>query len=113
MQMQSALARTQHEKAKPHTTLFVFFVSILLMFSACALPVRVKQASPEDVQRRMTGDVLTTGELSIPTENTLRRHALTERFEDAPEHALVELHAEAVRDDNPGDFFALSELSFY
>jgi len=111
--MQSALARTQREKASHLSPSLVFLVSTLLMLSACALPVRVRQASPEDVQRRMTGDVLTTGELSIPTENTLRRHALTERFEDVPEHALVELHAEAVRDDNPGDFFALSELSFY
>ncbi|HJY81638.1 MAG TPA: alpha/beta fold hydrolase [Candidatus Binatia bacterium] len=64
-------------------------------------------------QRRLTSTVLSTGNLSIASENTLRRYFLTERFEDAPEHALVELHAAAVRNDDQNALFALSELSFY
>src|SRR5262245_7052952 len=68
---------------------------LLLLVSSCALPVTVKHTDPEVAQRRLTGDVLTNGELSIATENTLHRHALTHRFEDTPEQALVELHAEA------------------
>jgi pimeloyl-ACP methyl ester carboxylesterase len=91
----------------------VCLTASLLLASACSLPVTVKRGDPEVAQRRLTGTVLTTGELSIASENTLRRYLLTERFEDAPEHALVELHAAAVRDDNPNALFVLSELSFY
>jgi hypothetical protein len=65
------------------------------------------------VQRQLTGYVLTTGEPSLASANTLRRYLLTARFADAPEHALADLHAAAVRDDNPDVLFALSELSFY
>jgi pimeloyl-ACP methyl ester carboxylesterase len=65
------------------------------------------------VQRQLTGYVLTNGQLSLAAENTLRRHLLTQRFQDTPEQALAELHAAAVRDDNPDALFALAELSFY
>src|SRR5262249_41932422 len=111
--MNTILGRTQHEKASHHTTLVVFLVSPLLLVSACALPVTVKHTDPEVAQRRLTSTVLTTGELSIASKNTLRRYFLTERFDDAPEHALVELHAAAVRNDDQNALFALSELSFY
>jgi len=107
------LDQERPKKVRSHVSLSMCLVSILFLVSACAVPVRVKQASPEAVQRRLTGDALTTGELSLASQNTLRQHFLTQRFEDAPEHALVELHAEAVRDDNPNDLFALAELSFY
>jgi hypothetical protein len=83
------------------------------MMSACALPVTVKHTDPEVAQRRLTSTVLTTGDLSIASENTLRRYFLTQRFEDAPAYALVELHAAAVRNGDQNALFALSELSFY
>ena len=111
--METTLNRTQRGQARSHTTLVVGIVGSLFLVSACAFPVTVKRADPEAVQRELTGYVLTTGELSLASENTLRRYALTERFEDAPENALAELHAAAIRDDNPNAIFALSELSFY
>ena len=83
---------------------------LLLLLSSCALPVRVRHTDPEVAHRRLTGDVLTNGELSLASENTLRRYFLTQRFEDAPEHALVELHAAAVRSGDEDALFALSEL---
>ena len=73
----------------------------------------VKRGDPETVQRELTGYVLTTGEPSLASENTLRRYFLTERFEDSPEHALAELHAAGIRNDDPNALFVLSELSFY
>src|SRR5262249_37696947 len=85
----------------------------VLILSACALPVTVKRANPEAVHRRLTGDVLTTGEPSLVSQNTLRRHLLTERFEDAPTQALADLHADAVREGDANDLFTLAELSFY
>jgi pimeloyl-ACP methyl ester carboxylesterase len=111
--METTFNQTHDEKAKRDTTLVVFLGSFFLLASACALPVTVKQADPEAVQRQLTGYVLTTGELSLASENTLRRYLLTERFSDAPVQALAELHVAAVRDDIPNTLFALSELSFY
>ena len=109
----SDFGQSQHKKARRHTALIACIASFVLLASACALPVTVKRADPETVQRQLTGNVLTTGELSFASENLLRRYLLTERFEDAPEHALAELHATAVRDDDPNALFVLSELSFY
>lgn len=105
--------RTQYGKTRPHLTFIACFIGFALLASACSLPVTVSRADPKTVHRQLTGYVLTTGELSLASENTLRRYLLTERFEDAPEHALVELHAAAVRDHIANTLFALSELSFY
>jgi len=96
-----------------HAALVVGVVGCVLLASACALPVTVKRGDPETVQRQLTGYVLTTGEPSNASKNTLRRYFLTERFEDYPEHALAELHVATIRGDDPNALFVLSELSFY
>ena len=111
--METSPRQTQHAKVRRHAALLVCLVGFILLAPACSLPVTVKHTDPEVAQRRITGTVLTTGELSIASENTLRRYFLTQRFEDAPAHALVELHAAVVRDGDPRGLFALSELSFY
>jgi pimeloyl-ACP methyl ester carboxylesterase len=111
--METTPGQTQCRKARYHTTLVMGLVGFVLLASACALPVTVKRGNPETVHRRLTGDVLTTGEPSLVSENTLRRHLLTQRFEDAPEQALAELHADAVREGDEDDLFTLAELSFY
>jgi len=111
--MKKAIRKTWHRGASIVRTLLGLLTGILFMTSACALPVTVKRANPETVHRRLTGDVLSTGEPSLVSENTLRRHLLTQRFEDAPEQALAELHADAVREGDANDLFTLAELSFY
>ncbi|MBI3797372.1 MAG: alpha/beta fold hydrolase [Deltaproteobacteria bacterium] len=111
--MEKAIGKERYRETRMFRTLLGLLTCTLLMTSACALPVTVKRANPEAVQRRLTGDVLTTGEPSLVSENTLRRNLLTQRFEDAPEQALADLHADAIRDNNPNDLFALAELSFY
>ena len=112
-QPRSDFDHSQHKKAKHHISLIVCIAGFVLLASACALPVTVKRADPETVQRQLTGNVLTTGEPSLASKNLLRRYLLTERFEDTPEHALAEIHAAAVRDNDPNALFVLSELSFY
>jgi hypothetical protein len=82
----------QRGAPRSHTARVVCLVACALLASACALPVAVKRADPEVVQRQLTGYILTTGQLSLATENTLRRFLLTERFADSPERALAELH---------------------
>src|SRR5262245_5957482 len=111
--MEKTLARVPQRKRIHHSALVVSLMSCLLLASACSLPVTVKRGDPETVQRELTGYVLTTGEPSMVSENTLRRYFLTERFEDYPEHALAELHTAVIQDDNQDALFVLSELSFY
>ena len=94
--METTPRHPQHGTMRHPNALVVGVVGCVLLASACALPVTVKRGDPETVQRELTGYVLTTGEPSLASENILRRYFLTERFEDAPEHALAELHA-AVR----------------
>src|SRR3954466_1976145 len=96
--MEKTTRKARPQGASIFRTLPGLLTGILLLTSACALPVTVKRANPETVHRRLTGDVLTTGEPSLVSENTLRRHLLTQRFADAPEQALAELHADAVRE---------------
>src|SRR6185369_12216927 len=110
---EKTMGKGQYREVQIFRNLLGLFTGILVMTSACALPVTVKRANPETVHRRLTGDVLTTGEPSLVSENTLRRHLLTQRFEDAPEQALAELHADAVREGDANDLFTLAELSFY
>ena len=111
--METTPRHPQHGTMRHPNALVAGVVGCVLLASACALPVTVKRGDPETVQRQLTGYVLTTGELSNASKNILRRYFLTERFEDYPEHALAELHAAGLRNDDANALFVLSELSFY
>lgn len=89
-------------------------VGLSLFAAACSAPVGVKRISPERAHRALTSNVLSTGELSGPTEILLRRYDLTRQFKDDPAAVLAELH-ELVVDGTAGEdeFFALAELSFF
>src|SRR5260370_40103740 len=67
-------------------------VGLLLLLAACATPVQVDRADPRVVQRELTSDVISTGNISEPTQIVLHRQDLTERFESDPEGAIVSLH---------------------
>jgi hypothetical protein len=82
--------------------------------SGCAPLVGLKRLSTRDVGRSYTSNVLSTDDLSDVTRIALRRHNLTERFDDDPEAALAQLHAIAVHESaSNDDLFALAELSFF
>lgn len=88
-------------------------VGLVLLAAGCATPVRVERVDPASVHQELTGNVLTSGTPSGSTRIVLRRNDLTDRFEDEPDRALVELHAAAVADPDTTDrLFALAELSF-
>jgi hypothetical protein len=89
-------------------------VACCLLAAACSAPVGVKRVSPERAHRLLTSNVLSTGELSGPTEILLRQHDLTRQFKDDPVAALAELH-ELMVDDGAGEdeLYALAELSFF
>src|SRR6476620_6381739 len=109
-EMETTPRHPQHRTMRLHTALVVSVVGCVILASACSLPVTVKRGDPETVQRQLTGYVLTTCEPSNASKNTLRRYFLTERFEDYPEHALAELHAAGLRNDDANALFVLSEL---
>jgi hypothetical protein len=85
-----------------------------LAVSGCAPLVGLKRISPRDVGRSYTSNVLSTDDLSDVTRIALRRHNLTEQFDDQPEVALAQLHTSAVSEGaSNDDLFALAELSFF
>jgi len=88
-------------------------VGLLLLLAACATPVQVDRADPRAVQRELTSNAISTGEISEPTQIVLRRQDLTERFESDPEGAIASLHRTVTTGEaDPDAMFALSELSF-
>jgi pimeloyl-ACP methyl ester carboxylesterase len=77
-------------------------------------PVRVAPEDPKQVQRELTADVLTTGELSSRTFQALDRLALRDDFAKRPAETLARLHQRlASNTDDLPLLAALAELSFY
>ena len=88
-------------------------VLLMLFLAGCTTPVSVDRSDPRDVQRELTSNVISTNQLSGPTEIVLRREDLSDAFRRYPEAAIAALHGIAVAGpDNPDLLFALSELSF-
>jgi len=86
-------------------------IGVLLLAAACATPVGVVHGSTQDVYRTLTRSVLSTGELSPLSEQTLRRLGLETRFEHAPEAVIAQLRGEGA--NLGGDvLFTLAETSF-
>jgi len=89
------------------------FVSLVLLVAACASPVGVKRSKPQQVQRYLTRNALTSDRPSDFTENELRRYDLLATWAESPTVAISNLHGSA-RAENfpPAALFALAELSF-
>ena len=83
----------------------------MLLASACATPIGAVPGDRQSVYRALTSNVLSTGGLSAATEQELRRHGLTKRFEQEPEVVLTELRGTGV-DLSRDRLSALAELSF-
>jgi pimeloyl-ACP methyl ester carboxylesterase len=81
--------------------------------SGCATPVGVERADPQSVHRELTGNVLSTGELSDFSQNVLRLGGIAEHAEDDPESALATIHEAIVTGfAGPNAMFAYAELAF-
>src|SRR6266851_8045674 len=86
---------------------------LLLLLAACATPVQVERVDPRAVQRELTSNAISTGDISEPTQIVLHRQDLSELFEIDPEAAIASLHhTVTVGKPDPDAMFALSELSF-
>jgi pimeloyl-ACP methyl ester carboxylesterase len=64
----------------------------LAALTACAAPIGVRRADPQTVQRALTENVLTTGELSLATRNTLHAAGLLDVYRDDPALAIAAAH---------------------
>ena len=85
----------------------------LLLAAGCATPVGVERADPQSVHRELTGNVLSTGELSDFTQNVLRIGGIAEVAEDDPGAALATIHDAVVTGfAGPSAMFAYAELAF-
>jgi pimeloyl-ACP methyl ester carboxylesterase len=91
----------------------VVLVILAFVASGCATPVGVERADSQSVHRELTGNVLSTGELSDFTQNVLRLGGIAERAEDDPEAALATIHEAVVTGfAGPNAIFAYAELAF-
>src|ERR671919_443683 len=88
-------------------------LACVLLSGGCATPVAVERADPQSVHRELTGNVLSTGELSQFTQNVLRLGGIAEIAEDDPEAALATIHNAVVSGlAGPNAMFAYAELAF-
>jgi pimeloyl-ACP methyl ester carboxylesterase len=88
----------------------LFALLALLLAAGCATPVGVERADPQSVHRELTGNVLSTGELSDFTQNVLRLAGITE---DDPASALAAIHDAVITGvAGPNAMFAYAELAF-
>ncbi|MBO0735475.1 MAG: alpha/beta fold hydrolase [Alphaproteobacteria bacterium] len=93
--------------------LFSILAGLLPILAGCATPVQVQHVDPRVVHRELTSNVISTGDLSEPTQIVLHREALDQYFDNYPEQVITNLHRTATAGKaDPDALFALSELSF-
>lgn len=91
---------------------FALSAGVAMLATGCATPVGVKRISPQDANRSLTANVLTTGKPGAPAQEFLYRLDLTEKYREDPAGTINELHAGLGRADESRRLFALAELSF-
>jgi hypothetical protein len=82
----------------------------LALVAGCAAPIGVQRADPGSVHRQLTGNVLSTGELSDFSRNSLRVAGLPEDDAAAALSAGHALYVQGIA--GPPALFTLSELAF-
>ena len=106
--------RSRHHpgRGSARAALLLALLAVLLA-AGCATPVGVERADQQSIHRELTGNVLSTGELSDYTQNVLRLGGIAELAEADPDAALAALH-EAVTTGiaGPSAMFAYAELAF-
>jgi len=86
----------------------------LCLSFGCASPTGIRRVDAREVHKTLTANVLSTGQPSVPTRQTLQRLGLGERFERQPEAAIEAIEQTLHEQPNSGArLFALAELSFW
>ena len=85
---------------------------VAALAAGCATPIGVKRIRPEEANRQLTANVLTTGKPGAPAQEFLYRLNLTEQYREDPAGTIDELYAGLGHADESNRLFALAELSF-
>jgi hypothetical protein len=94
--------------------LAVLAAGALVLSLACASPTGIRRVDGRTVHRTLTANVLSTGEPSVPTRQTLQRLGLRDLFTSDPVAAIDAFHAQWLEQPSSGGrLFALAELSFW
>ncbi len=75
--------------------------------------VGVRQARPPDLLDDWRASVVSDGDLSARTRQTLRRYDLERVYRSSPEQVAARLHNEALADPQPDLLFALAEIYYH
>jgi hypothetical protein len=75
----------------------------------CATPVGVNRISPQEANRLLTANLLTTGEPGAAARQFLYRLDLSQRYRDDPAGTIALLHSGLGEADEPDRLFALAE----
>jgi hypothetical protein len=102
---------------KPRTTRSAWWLgwiglTAILLATGCATPIGVKRISPQNANRALTANVLTTGEPGARAEEFLYRLNLSEEYREDPASTITKLHAGLGHADEQDRLYALAELSF-
>ncbi|MGH7226706.1 MAG: hypothetical protein ACRELF_26110, partial [Gemmataceae bacterium] len=90
------------------------WAGLLLLLAGCAgTPIQVERIDPRAVQRGLTTNVISTGEISPDTRIILQQRGLWQFYQSNPETAIALLHRTvAAGQADPDTLFALAEMSF-
>jgi hypothetical protein len=96
----------------PHAMLMAC-IGFLILLAGCATPIQVERVNPSDVQRELTSNVISSGQISPETQIVLRQRDLWQLYRNDPEAAIAILHRTVVNGEaSPDTVFALAEMSF-
>lgn len=90
---------------------FPILAFVVVLIQGCATPVGIEPVDIQTGYRLNTENALSSGSPSEASKMVLRRNGLMDRFENEPEKALAELHAELKPSGDEEKLFALAELS--
>ena len=106
---------TQDKPSRPmwHRATLMVWIGLLILLAGCATPIQVERVNPSDVQRELTSNVISTGQISPETQIVLQQRGLWQLYPNDPQAAIAILHRAVVNGEaSPNTVFALAEMSF-
>lgn len=97
----------------PMTVRLLAFLILCLSLGCASTPVRIERADPRDVQREITANVLSTGEISPRSMQVLERLSLRDAYEKQPVATLSVLHGQLATEGDHRRLSTLAELCFH
>jgi pimeloyl-ACP methyl ester carboxylesterase len=111
--LEACVIQSKPSRANWNYAILLAWIGLLTLLAGCATPIQVERVNPRNVQRELTNNVISTGQISPQTKIVLEQRDLWEIYEQEPETAISILHrAVATGEANPGTVFALAEMSF-